>query len=75
MLTIFFKKHRKRISAAALALICASFLAYWCSPALLTIDSGPCTAGAIVVLGGDEYGQRPYRAAEVFHEITATDSR
>ena len=45
-------------------------LAYYQAPAILTIESGPCKAGAIVVLGGDPTG-RPVRAAELFKEGAA----
>ncbi len=54
---------------SVLALLAAVVL-YRSSPALLTVDSGPCKAGAIVVLGGDLYG-RPLRAAELFREQAA----
>jgi uncharacterized SAM-binding protein YcdF (DUF218 family) len=44
--------------------------AYYRAPALLTVDSGKCNAGAMVVLGGDPIG-RPLRAAELFDEGAA----
>ncbi len=52
------------ILSAAL-LFGAALLIYRSAPALLTVDSGECTASAMVVLGGDAYG-RPARTAELF---------
>lgn len=52
------------ILSAAL-LFFAALLIYRAAPALLAVDSGECTAGALVVLGGDAYG-RPARAGELF---------
>ncbi|HVV73198.1 MAG TPA: YdcF family protein [Verrucomicrobiae bacterium] len=37
---------------------------------ILSVDSGPVTADALVVLGGGSY-ERPIRAAELFHEHVA----
>ncbi len=51
-------------------LFIAALALYRSAPGLLTVDSGPCRAGALVVLGGDSYG-RPLRAAELFRSNAA----
>ena len=47
------------------ALLVALAVAYAFPEAVLTVDSGPVTAGALVVLGGGT-PERPQRAAELF---------
>jgi uncharacterized SAM-binding protein YcdF (DUF218 family) len=56
---------------ATLALFGVAFgIAYYNSNALLTIDSGPVKADAIVVLGGG-WNERSQRAAELFKDGAA----
>lgn len=54
-----------RILAVLLGLLALGCAA---APWFLLVDSGPCTANAEVVLGGEPW-TRPTRAAEVYHEI------
>ncbi len=66
-------RDRRRLWAglAALGLLLFGlWTTYYCSPALLTVDSGECRPAAIIVLGGDSYG-RPIRAAELFRSNAA----
>jgi uncharacterized SAM-binding protein YcdF (DUF218 family) len=52
------------------AFIGLAFAAFYFAPNLLTVDSGECKAGALVVLGGDPCW-RPQRAAELFKGYAA----
>ncbi len=53
------------LACSAAAMLIAAIAVYRSAPAVLTVESGECRAGAMVVLGGDTYG-RPARAAELF---------
>jgi uncharacterized SAM-binding protein YcdF (DUF218 family) len=53
------------LTGGILGVLGIGFAAYWWSPTILSVDSGECRAGALIVLGGDTYG-RPLRAAELF---------
>ena len=69
-----FKAKSRRVALGVLGfslmLVLAGVALYRSGPALLVLDSGPCRAEAIVVLGGDRYG-RPLRAAELFRSNAA----
>lgn len=62
-------KPRRRILGALLVLpvflLAAGMAAWFFAPEVLTVDSGPLKANAIVVMGGGQ-GERPERAAELF---------
>lgn len=67
------RRARRWLARGLLAVVvffAAAVLVYRSSPTLLTVDSGECRAGAIVVLGGEPYG-RPLRAAELFRSGAA----
>ncbi len=54
----------------ALTLLSAALYAYWFPQRVLTVESGPVQADAIVLLGG-AWLERPQRAAELFHQGAA----
>ena len=65
------RKFLKILSALFVVLLLAGLTAWFCPQQVLTVDSGPVKADAMVVLGGG-MPERPERAAELFKQGEAS---